>query len=271
MEPGTLPPAVSSRSAGAAPSRFSVPAKTPSSRRSPAPGSPTAPAAPAGSPPRQRSLPAAFSKPFSFVSRLLSASPPRTAIGDSSPVPVPAWVKRGSVLVPGAVSPADGRAGGSGNRGLFPLRGHAWLWGSANPRGSAEATGQRRLLGRELRSPSRHLRDGASRLHRGHQERRCGAHSQFPGLRPPRGHGARPLTAPHGPAAPPQSLSRKPQEAERGGGGIGPAPLGSTTGPPSPLPTSGSCARPPFPFPVPRDSLRGILGLQNPVRCVHAS
>lgn len=100
MEPGTLPPAVSSRSAGAAPSRFSVPAKPPSSRRSPAPGSPTAPAAPAGSPPRQRSLPAAFSKPFSFVSRLLSASPPphrnrglisrpRTRVGQ-------AWVRAGA-------------------------------------------------------------------------------------------------------------------------------------------------------------------------------
>lgn len=96
MEPGTLPPAVSSRSAGAAPSRFSVPAKTPSSRRSPAPGSPTAPAAPAGSPPGSDRSPL----PSPSRSRLCLAfslpPPPAPQSGTHLPSPYP----RGSSVGP---------------------------------------------------------------------------------------------------------------------------------------------------------------------------
>lgn len=101
-------------------------------------------------PPRRRRLRAAFPAPFSFASRLLPAPPaPQPGRGSG-----PARVPRGFRREDGAVSPLmpPWEAAGTSTSAsplCAPTRGRG-----ARSRSSAQAAGQRQLLGRELRGPS---------------------------------------------------------------------------------------------------------------------
>lgn len=212
--------------------------RPPRAAAAPAPGSPTA-RGPRPGPHAAVVAPRWFPRAV-LVCVSPSPCPPAPQPG-TRPRACPAWVTAGG----GAIPSSGARAGGSGGRGLSPLRPHAWLWGSAEPRSSAPAMGQRQRLqpgsSRPHGAPGRRQcegarrRDRASHLRRGHRQPRWGANTRFPGLQHPRAHGDGSRSAPR------RCRGRcpgSPRAAERGGGRWHRRPV-KTIRPPFPRPPAG--------------------------------
>ncbi|CAN8194057.1 unnamed protein product [Coccothraustes coccothraustes] len=190
--PGTVPPAAaSSRTAGAAVSHFSFRAETPTSGRSPGPGSPTRGGF--GRFPRGGGRSALLSPLRSRLRLAFYLPPPHFNRAQLLPRADSAWVPaRGW-----SCFSADAAVGGSRNLSLCfsPLRPYAWPRGSsAAPRSSAQATGQRQRpsgLACGVGTGRHGLGSAVPTRTEGTDSRAAGQTSTCSGLRQPHGHGNR--------------------------------------------------------------------------------
>ncbi|XP_041881383.1 collagen alpha-1(I) chain-like [Corvus kubaryi] len=177
--PGTVPPAAaSSRTAAVAPSHFSFRAKTPTSGRSPGPGSSMRGGF--GWFPRDGGRSALLSPLRSRLHLALSLPPPPPHLNRAQPRPRAGSAQPEPQLLPSA--PLRAAAG--------LLRAAAQFRAGDGAKAAAQSGATRPLrapVWRRYRAARPRIRD--SNLHRGHRQPRCRADTNLLGLRQPHGHG----------------------------------------------------------------------------------